>query len=309
MAETPIDLVEAPAFALPERETFRDRTPAEAVIAYCRRNPQVVVGFAMVLTLILIGLIGPFFIDIRLSDPLSALPAQSPSREYPLGTDDQGRNLLAVIIAGLPATLRIGFLAGAIGLGIGIILGFLAGYLGGAVDTIIRVAVDTLLTVPGLLILITIAATIKTFISVNIMALVIASLAWRHPTRVIRSQVLTMRERAYVQVARRSGMNTSEIMVRELLPNLFPFLAASFVSAVFGAILFSIGLEALGLGPQNQPTLGMTIYWSIRFNALLRGMWWWWFPPIVLLGMLFFGLLLLTIGLDEIANPRLRRTA
>ena len=309
MAETPIDLVEAPAFALPERETFRDRTPAEAVIAYCRRNPQVVVGFAMVLALILIGLIGPLFVDVRLSDPLSALPAQSHSREYPLGTDDQGRNLLAVIIAGLPATLRIGFLAGAIGLGIGIILGFLAGYLGGAVDTIIRVAVDTLLTVPGLLILITIAATIKTFISVNIMALVIASLAWRHPTRVIRSQVLTMRERAYVQVARRSGMSTPEIMVRELLPNLFPFLAASFVSAVFGAILFSIGLEALGLGPQNQPTLGMTIYWSIRFNALLRGMWWWWFPPIVLLGMLFFGLLLLTIGLDEIANPRLRRTA
>jgi len=126
---------------------------------------------------------------------------------------------------------------------------------------------------------------------------------------VIRSQVLTMRERAYVQVARRSGMNTPEILVRELLPNLFPFLAASFVSAVFGAILFSIGLEALGLGPQNEPTLGMTIYWSIRFNALLRGMWWWWVPPIALLATLFFGLLLLTIGLDEIANPRLRRTA
>jgi len=177
------------------------------------------------------------------------------------------------------------------------------------VDTIIRLAVDTLLTIPGLLILITIAASIKTFISVNIMALVIASLAWRHPTRIIRSQVLTMRERAYVQVARRSGMNTPEIIVRELLPNLFPFLAASFVGAVSGAILFSIGLEALGLGPQNQPTLGMTIYWSIRFNAILRGMWWWWVPPIVLLVVLFVGLLLLTIGLDEIANPRLRRSA
>ncbi len=147
------------------------------------------------------------------------------------------------------------------------------------------------------------------FISVNTMALVIASLAWRQPTRIIRAQVLTMRERAYVQVARRSGMNTLEIIGRELLPNLFPFLAASFVGAVFGAILFSIGLEALGLGPQNQPTLGMTIYWSLRFGALLRGMWWWWMPPIVVLVVLFFGLLLLTIGLDEIANPRLRRTA
>lgn len=309
MAEMPIDIGETPSVPLSERPVSRDRTPAEAISAYCRRNPQVIIGAAMILSLLLISWVGPLFIDTEMAAPLSALPALSPSRAYPLGTDDQGRDLLAAMVAGLPDTLRVGFLAGAIGLGLGIVLGFLAGYLGGVVDTIVRIAVDTLLTIPGLLILITIAASIKTFISVNIMALVIASLAWRHPTRIIRSQVLTMRERAYVQVARRSGMNTLEIIVRELLPNLFPFLAASFVGAVSGAILFSIGLEALGLGPQNQPTLGMTIYWSIQFNAILRGMWWWWVPPIVLLVVLFVGLLLLTIGLDEIANPRLRRAA
>ncbi len=310
MAEAPIDLVQTSSRVLPEeRVMYRDRTPTEALLAYCQRNPSVVVGLAMILSLLLISVIGPLFIHTKSAEPLSALPALAPSREYPLGTDDQGRDLLATLIVGLPDTLRIGFLAGAIGLGLGIVLGFLSGYIGGVVDAVIRIAVDTLLTVPGLLILITLAASIKTFISVNIMALVIASLAWRHPTRIIRAQVLTMRERAYVQVARRSGMNTAEIIVRELLPNLFPFLAASFVGAVSGAILFSIGLEALGLGPQNQPTLGMTIYWSIRFNAILRGMWWWWFPPIVALVVLFIGLLLLTIGLDEIANPRLRRVA
>jgi len=309
VAEMPIDIAATPSAPIEERITFRDRTPMEAIVAYCRRNPNVVIGLSMIVTLLLISAVGPLFVDTTQADPLSALPAQSPSRHYLLGTDDQGRNLLAVMIAGLPDTLRIGFLAGAIGLGVGIILGFVSGYLGGVVDAVIRIAVDTLLTLPGILILITVAASIRTFISVNIMALVIASLAWRQPTRIIRAQVLTMRERAYVQVARRSGMNTPEIMVREMLPNLFPFLAASFVGAVFGAILFSIGLEALGLGPQNQPTLGMTIYWGIRFNALLRGMWWWWLPPIIMLVVLFFGLLLLTIGLDEIANPRLRRTA
>ena len=309
MAELPIDIGATPSAPFSERPLARDRTTAETIVAYCRRNPQVIIGAAMLLSLLLISWFGPLFVDTKRADPLSALPALAPSRQYLLGTDDQGRDLLAAMVAGLPDTLRVGFLAGAIGLGIGIVLGFLSGYLGGVVDTIVRLAVDTLLTIPGLLILITIAASIKTFISVNIMALVIASLAWRHPTRIIRSQVLTMRERAYVQVARRSGMNTFEVIVRELLPNLFPFLAASFVGAVSGAILFSIGLEALGLGPQNQPTLGMTIYWSIRFNAILRGMWWWWMPPIVLLVLLFVGLLLLTIGLDEIANPRLRRTA
>jgi len=309
MAEIPIDITVTPGSGMAERTESRDRTAVQAIGAYFRRNPQVIIGLALIVVLLLIGLLGPLFVNTKHADPLSALPALSPSRTYPLGTDDQGRDLLAVMVAGLPDTLRIGFLAGAIGLGIGIILGFLSGYLGGPVDAVIRIMVDTLLTIPGLLILITVAASIKTFISVNIMALVIASLAWRQPTRIIRSQVLTMRERAYVQVARRSGMNTFEIIVRELLPNLFPFLAASFVGAVFGAILFSIGLEALGLGPQNQPTLGMTIYWALQFNALLRGMWWWWVPPIIVLVVLFFGLLLLTIGLDEIANPRLRRTA
>jgi peptide/nickel transport system permease protein len=292
-----------------ERAVGRNRTPLEAIGAYCRRNPQVVIGMVLVGLLVLISLIGPLFISTKRADPLSALPSLAPSGQYLLGTDDQGRELLAVLIVGLPATLRIGFLAGAIGLGIGTVLGFVAGYRGGILDALIRIAVDTLLTVPGLLILITIAASIKGFISVNIMALVIASLAWRQPARVIRSQVLTLRERAYVQVARRSGMSTAEIITLELLPNLLPFLGASFVSAVAAAILASIGLEALGLGPQNTPTLGMTIYWAIRFNALLRGMWWWWIPPIIAVVMLFIGLFLLTAGLDEIANPRLRRAA
>jgi peptide/nickel transport system permease protein len=214
---------------------------------------------------------------------------------------------LAVLVAGVPLTLRVGFIAGTVGVVIGILLGFLAGYLGGAVDTSVRMVVDTLLTVPGLLVLIIIADSIKGVIDITLMALVVASLAWMHPTRTIRSQVLSFRERAYVQMARLSGMNGLEIIVRELIPNLLPYLAASFVGAVAGAVLASIGLEALGLGPQNEPTIGMTIYWSITFNALLRGMWWWWLPPIVILVMLFSGLFLLSAGLDEIANPRRRR--
>ncbi len=168
-------------------------------------------------------------------------------------------------------------------------------------------AVDTLLTVPALLVLIIIAASIKGVISVTIMGLVIASLAWMNPTRTIRAQVLTLRERGYIDLARLSGMSTFKVIVSEMLPNLLPYLAAGFVGAVSSAVLASIGLEALGLGPQNEPTVGMTIYWALLFNALLRGMWWWWLPPILVVVILFLGLLLLSAGLDEIANPRHRR--
>jgi peptide/nickel transport system permease protein len=169
--------------------------------------------------------------------------------------------------------------------------------------------VDTLLTVPGLLVLIIIADSIKGVLSINAMALIVASLAWMQPTRTIRSQVLTLRERAYVQVARLNGVSTSNVILRELLPNLLPYIAASFVGAVGSAVLATIGLEALGLGPQDAPDIGMTIYWAITFNALLRGLWWWWLTPIVAVMVLFIGLFLVSSGLDEIANPRLRRAA
>jgi peptide/nickel transport system permease protein len=91
------------------------------------------------------------------------------------------------------------------------------------------------------------------------------------------------------------------------MPNLLPYLAAALVGAVTAAILASIGLEALGLGPIESPTIGMTIYWVIYYSALLHGMWWWFGPPIAIIVILFLGLFGLSAGLDEIANPRLRR--
>jgi peptide/nickel transport system permease protein len=143
---------------------------------------------------------------------------------------------------------------------------------------------------------------------VEIMALVIASLAWMYPTRTIRAQVLTMRNRAFIEVGRLSGESHLTVIFRELMPNLLPYLAASFVGAVGAGILAGIGLEALGLGPQDKPTLGMTIFWAIYYGATLRGMWWWWGPPIVILVLVFLSLFLIAQGLDRYANPRLRQT-
>ena len=302
-------MVAAPALEVDRPIVTPGRGRARALAAYAARNRNLALGLVLLLALLLICLLGPLLVDVNHARPTSALPDQPPSRQYPLGTDDQGRDLAAVLVAGLPLTLRIGFIAGGVGLSIGIVLGLFAGYRRGAADAVVRMVVDTLLTVPGLLVLIIIADAIKGVISINLMALVVASLAWMQPTRAVRSQVLTLRERAYVQVARLSGVSPLAIIVRELLPNLLPYLAASFVAAVTSAILATIGLEALGLGPQDAPDIGMTIYWAITFNALLRGLWWWWLTPIVALMILFIGLFLVTSGLDEIANPRLRRTA
>jgi peptide/nickel transport system permease protein len=293
-----------------ERPVARvERGRMGSAFAYVRRNPNLAIGTAMLALLFGICLLGPLFVNVNHARATSVLPDQAPSAAFPLGTDDQGRDLAAVLVAGLPLTLRIGFIAGAVGLTIGMLLGLLAGYRGGTVDAVIRMVVDTLLTVPGLLVLIIIADSIKGVISITAMALIVASLAWMQPTRSIRAQVLTLRERAYIHVARLSGVSTFNIIIRELLPNLMPYLAASFVGAVTAAILATIGLEVLGLGPQDAPDIGMTIYWAITFNALLRGLWWWWVTPIIALLVLFVGLFLVSSGLDEIANPRLRHVA
>jgi peptide/nickel transport system permease protein len=235
------------------------------------------------------------------------LPDLWPSAEHPLGTESAGRDILAVMIVGTPLTLKIGLIAAVIGLVVGTILGFSAGYFGGPVDTIIRGATDMILPIPALAVLVVIASVIQQSLTTEVMALIVASLAWMWPARTIRAQVMSMRERAYVNVAKLCGMNNAEIVVRELLPNLLPYLAASFVAGTGAAVLAAIGLEALGLGPQNEPTLGMTIFWSIYYGALLRGMWWWWAPPIVAIVLLFVGLYFVSSALDEVANPRLRR--
>ena len=274
-----------------------------------RRNPQLAAGLVILFFVVAFGPVGSLFIDADLSRVGSAAANTSPSIQHPLGTDAAGRDLLAVMVAGTPLTLRVGLIAGAVGLGIGTILGFVAGFFGGWIDNLIRGAADVLMTIPGLLFLVVLATSLQTTVTVNMMALVVASLAWMIPTRTIRSQVLSMREAGYVQVARLSGMGDLEIIARELLPNLLPYLAASFVSAVGAAVLASIGLEALGLGPQNQPTLGMTIYWALYYTSLLRGVWWWWAPPIMMIVLIFVGLFLISMGLDRIANPRMWKTS
>jgi peptide/nickel transport system permease protein len=188
---------------------------------------------------------------------------------------------------------------------IGIIFGCLAGFMGGWVDRVILIMSDAWITIPALVVLIVVSAFVRQ-ITAETMAVLIAMFAWPLPTRVIRAQVLTLRERGYIRMARLSGANTFDVIFREMMPNMLPYIAASFTGNVSAAILFSAGLEALGLGPTRIPTLGMTIYYANQATAVIRGMWWWWGLPILVLAIIFSGLFLIATGLDEVANPRLR---
>ena len=280
-------------------------------------NAKFLSGLAMVLTVLLMGLVGTRFWSERLalvaSSPINLPPAWiapgpqfgAPEAGHPLGTESNGRDILAIIITGAPRSFQVGLIAAGLGMLIGILFGFTASFLGGWVDNVIRTLADAVITIPSLALLILVSSYVRV-VDISSMALILAIFSWAGPTRLLRAQVLSLRERGYVRMARLSGISTFDIMFREMLPNMLPYLASSLAGNVAGAILAATSLEALGLGPTRIPTLGMTIFYAISSSAVLRGMWWWWGFPILILIIIFTGLFLMAIGLDEIANPRLR---
>lgn len=281
------------------------------------RNPKLIWGAGLLLGIIAIGILGRILWDPDLvftgSAPLKLPPVgfenlrgQPGVAEHPLGTDGAGRDMLALLIIGAPNSLYVGVLASVIGMSLGIFLGFTAGFLRGRVDDVIRVLSDVMITIPPLLILVVFQSAYGD-VGLTTMALLIAAFVWQSPTRLIRAQVLSMREAGYVQMARLSGASTMHIMFREMLPNLVPYLFGSFIANVTTSIVTAVGLEVLGLGPQRIPTLGRTIYEAINAGALIQNLWWWWGIPTLLLGIMFIGLLLINLGLDEVSNPRLRK--
>ncbi len=278
------------------------------MLRYLRRNRNLTAGLLMLLAVILFAGLGRILWDISKAAPLSGLPNLEPSWQHPLGTDRQARDILAVMIVGTPKTLYIGFFAGIVGVLIGTALGLIAAFYGGWVDTVIKTIVDVGLTIPPILVLILFAISLHASLSLTQMALVVAALSWLYPTRTIRAQALSIRERGYIQIARLSGAPSHAIIFREIMPNLLPYLAATFVATVSGAVLASVGLEILGLSSLDSNTLGVTIYWTNYYAALLHGLWWWFLPPVIIIIVVFVALFLIAAGLDEFANPRARRS-
>ena len=268
-------------------------------------EPLLLAGLLLMLAIGLFALLGPLFVQVAQADVGAVPPRQPPGAAFALGTDSQGRSVLAALVLATPQTLKIGFFAGVIGLGLGTLLGLTAGYFRGWSDTVIRTFADVIMTIPGIAVLVLVATNVRSM-TVFLMALIVAGLAWMYPTRTVRAQTLSMRERPYVDIARLNGIGGFELVLTEILPNLLPYIAASFVTAVTSAMLATIGLEALGLGPQNELTLGMMIFWAQSYGAILRGLWWWWVPPVAMMALIFIALLLTSTGMDRMVNKRLR---
>jgi peptide/nickel transport system permease protein len=278
-------------------------------LRYLRRNKSLAIGLFILFLLVVFTLYGLATVDLTHAYPITVKSKQPPSLEFPLGTDFFGRDLYVAMVVGLKQTAIIGLLAGALGTLLGVVLGFISAYFGGWLDLIIKGICQILTPIPALLIQVIIAGSLdKRDVTIYTMAFVVVLLAWMGPTLVIRAQVLTMKERQFVSVAKLSGMGDLGIIFSEILPNLLPFIAAAFVNQVFYSVFASFYLAVLGLGPLREPLLGNTIWAAQGQSAFFNNWWWWPLAPAVALVLILGSLALVNMGMDELANPRVRKT-
>jgi peptide/nickel transport system permease protein len=247
-------------------------------------------------------MLGPLFVG----DPteMVAVPLEPPSWAHWLGTTGQGQDVLAQTICGARTSLVIGFGVGITVVAIGAMIGTTAGYAGGWVDDALVMLINVFLVMPGLPLIVVLAAHLPP--SPGTVALVLVVTGWAWGARVFRSQALSLRDRDFVTAAKVGGESALRIVLVEMLPNMLPLLASAFIGATIYAIAAQVGLEFLGLGDVEKVTWGTNLYWAANDAALLTGSWWTFVPTGASVALVGFSLALVNGAIDEIGNPRLR---
>jgi peptide/nickel transport system permease protein len=270
------------------------------------RNRKLVFGLFLLVFLLVVAIVGPMLTDREPFEFYDTLGA-SPSSEHWLGTTAPGQDVYTQFVHGLRASFIVGAVAGCVAAAIGMAVGFAGGYVGGIVDDILGMLTNVVLVIPTIAVLIIVAA----YLSVGSLlseAVLIGLTTWPWAARAIRAQTFSLATRDFVSLARLSGQGTWRIIVREIAPNMSSYLFLTFILLFGGAILIAATLDFLGLGPNDVMSLGLMLNVAVSNSALQLEMWWWFLAPGVGITAIVAGLYVMNVGLDEVFNPRLRRT-
>ncbi len=309
-AEPHADLIATPELAVAGLDTdTSDLDPREKrfeALHFAFRNTKLVIGLTVVLAFLVAAIVGPWLTD---ADPFEfGFPlGQAPSSEYWLGTTSSGQDVFAQFVYGLRSSFIVGALAACVASAIGMTIGFVSGYLGGLIDDVLSMLTNIVLVIPTLAVLIIVAA----YLSVGSLwseAILIGLTSWPWAARAIRAQTFSLAARDYVNLARLSGRGTIRVIVNEIAPNMSSYLFLTFILLFGGSILTAATLDFLGLGPSQVMSLGLMLNNAVSNAALQLEMWWWFIPPGVAITGIVGGLYVMNVGLDEVFNPRLRRT-
>ncbi|MFP4461045.1 MAG: ABC transporter permease [Thermotogota bacterium] len=229
-----------------------------------------------------------------------------PSSEHYFGTTQSGQDIYSQVIWGTRISLTVGVGTGLFTTFIALTLALVAGYFGGLVDDIISLFTNVFLVIPSLPLMIVIAAYI-TVKGVMPIVLILALTSWPWPTRLLRSQVVSLKNRDFVKVSRSLGERPLYIIFNEMLPNMISLVMASFFQMTMAAIIGEATLEFLGLGNVSIVSWGTILYWAQNNGALLSGAWWWFLPPGIAIALIGTSFAMMNFAIDEISNPKLRK--
>lgn len=269
-------------------------------------------GLAGLIMLIIITAMAVFANYIAPYDPNSSTgPSfQPPSREHLLGTDDMGHDIFSQLVYGARISLFVGFLSAIFGTLIGVLVGLVAGWAGGAVDNVLMRFTDIWLSLPTLLFTIFLVAIIirsSSYPVIYAIILAIALTSWPSVARLIRSSVLSIKERPYIDAVKALGASSIRIMFRHILPNTSSLIVAEIVYRASYAMLTEASLSFLGLGDPNTISWGTMLYYASARYAVVLGYWWWFIPPGVMISVTVLSVMLVGMALEEYFNPRLRK--
>lgn len=235
----------------------------------------------------------------------SFTPYQNPSSTNWFGTTGNGQDVFSQMIYGARVSLIVGLIAGVLATVVAVTIGLISGYRTGVVDEVLSFVTNLALVIPGLPLMIILAAYLPGR-SVWTIVLVVAFTSWATGARVIRSQASTLRSREFVDSAVFSGEGLFRVVFREILPNMTSLVAASFFGAATAAVMAEASLEFLGLGNPSTVSWGTILYFAQQQNALLTGQWVMVFAPGLAIALLALSFTLINFGVDALSNPRLR---
>jgi peptide/nickel transport system permease protein len=229
-----------------------------------------------------------------------------PSAEYLLGTDSNGQDIFWQATFAVRNSLIISLIAGLVSRVIAILVGMVAGYKGGSADRVLMFISDSLLVIPIFLIMVMFAMMVRKFMNLVVLGLLLSFFGWAWDARLIRSVILSLREREFTQTAILSGTGTIKLVLNEYMPFAMPLIFSTLINNIAWAIGLEITLAFLGLVNLNIPTLGTMLNWALFYQSILLGRWWWVLTPVVLALFLFIALYWLSVSISEYLDPRTR---
>jgi len=229
-----------------------------------------------------------------------------PSWTHFLGTSAKGQDIFWQATYAVRNSLIISVIAGTVSRVIAVLVGMVAGYRGRLTDRVLMFISDSFLVMPLFLIIVLLAMLVRERMNLVNLGLLLAFFGWAWDARVIRSQILSLREREFTLTAVLSGTKTMKLVMKEYLPFAAPLIFSTLINNMAWAIGMEITLAILGLSNMDIPTLGTMLQWAISYQALLLGQWWWLLTPVVLAIFLFIALYWLSVSISEYLDPRTR---